>query len=172
MGGFTWAAFESTEVPQTLNKLTEQPTTAFTVQDALKRIHNLLLAEIEGNRDRPPAVANKGKTELAGILPDCVADVFVQLACRTEPHNQDRLVEFASQLYIQTELDPESNEPVTHDGGTVWIDDMLLRRSASHTWGERLGASGMETASGWGGAWGIHSRRRSVEWESNLLPSG
>jgi len=165
--GFSWEVFESSDVFRTLRKLTEQPTEAFTTQDALQHIHHLIVIEVAANRGKPVnGLINGAKPELAGILPDCVADVLVELACRTDPPDQGRLVEFASQLYGQTELDPESGEPLRQDNRKVWSENNSLILSANRTWRDRLGVSDSD----WGGVFNIRTCNFSSQLKYSWFP--
>jgi hypothetical protein len=75
-----------------------------------------------------------GKTP-AVLHPDVVADDLVELACRTDRAEQGRLVEFASRLFRQTEVDPESGEPLKWDDGKIlWTETNSLLLSANRAW--------------------------------------
>ncbi|KAI1841848.1 hypothetical protein JX266_011926 [Neoarthrinium moseri] len=168
MSAFSWEVFESSEVFKTLRKLTEQPAEAYSSENGLQEIHGLVMAEVAKNRGKSllevngSQVRNEGKPMLAGAIPDSVADVLVELACRTPPSDQRRLVEFASQLYRRTEIDPESGEPLTQDGKAVWAENVSLLRSANTEWRDRISAEEN------GGAWNIKTYSDDVGLPSDI----
>lgn len=126
MDDFTYEELLSSPEFETLRRLTEQE--KFTPDDALREIHRLFVidaAEVTDSRY---------------CVPYNVAESLTEVASRTDATNQGRLVEFAAQLYRETEQDPDTGIPLKYqDGKPLWTENDCLIFSANRAYRDELG---------------------------------
>lgn len=137
MAGERLSAFEYFDAPvyHMLRQLTQQDPESrnFTTEKALREIHCLVVEEVAANKAKKPEELSP-PGELLGQLPYMIAESLIEIAVCTRPSSQGRLVEFASQLYRQTELDPDSGEQLTYDNLPLWTRDLTLMYSLNRKW--------------------------------------